>query len=369
MGASLGTDLGATLSRWLGSGDYTVGSNSLVSKASSGVPMMHKTAQSVVVRHREYICDITGSAAFTIAQTLPLNPGLSTTFPWLSSIATQFQEYTFKGVVFHYIPTSGDAVSSTNSSLGSVMIATNYRSTDAAFVNKQQLLNEYFSGDAKPAETFCHPVECDPKENPFNVQYVRTGAVPSGQDQKMYDIGVTYVATQGQQAAFICGELWVSYEVELRKPVLAGAFLPQAAYAVYTLNATINSANPLGSNAPSLVADTFVNGGLSFSPTVITIPAGNAGRFLIDYAIAGASSYALVIGAESNCTTVNMASAGAQAQFPTMTASTYSGALTPNVMIINVTDPTKAATIAFTSSLTGSISGQIRLYEINSSAT
>jgi len=371
MGLSVGTDLGAALSRWLGSGDYMVSSNTLVSKASSGVPMMHKTSQSVVVRHREYICDITGSAAFAIAQTLPLNPGLAVTFPWLSTIATQFQEYTFRGVVFHYIPTSGDAVSSTNSALGSVIASTSYRSTAPAFTNKQQMLNEYFSGDAKPAETFCHPIECDPKENPFNVQYVRTGAVPTGEDQKMYDLGTTYIATQGQQAAFICGELWVSYEVELRKPVLAGAYLPEAAYAIYTMTGTVNSANPLGTTAATKVSDTFLNGGLGLTNNTITIPAGNAGRYLYDYSIEGASAAVIGFGTLVNMTVVNMACGvtPAATQYPNWSSETYTAAQSPMVMIFNITDPTKSASITTTATLTGSIAGQIRLYEINGSAT
>jgi len=361
----MGTDLGASISRWLGSGSYEVSNNSLVSKASSGIPMMHNTSQSVIIRHREYVTDIAGNTGFAIVATLPLNPGLSVTFPWLSTIAQQFQEYTFKGLVFHYVPTSGDAIASTNSALGSVIISTNYRSTDPAYTNKQQMLNEYFSGDAKPSESFCHPIECNPKENPFNVQYVRVGAVPSGQDQKMYDLGQTYVATNAQQTAFTCGELWVTYEVELRKPVLFGTLSYESAYAFYNLNGLMSSSACLGTSAPSLVLDTFVNGGLSITTAAgyVTIPRGNAGKYLVDVGMAGISAINFSILPVLNCTV------GAPSQQPTVSSSVYTGQLMAFINTVTVTDPTNAAVFqCFITSSSGSITGNLRVMEINSNA-
>lgn len=129
-GGSVGSSLGASLSKWLGAGDYSVSQNTIVQKAAQGIPMMHNTGQSVTVRHKEFVCSIAGSTNFTIQRTLTLNPGLAGTFPWLSGIAQNFQEFNIKGAVFHYVPTSGTAVSSTSSALGSVMIQTTYRSND-----------------------------------------------------------------------------------------------------------------------------------------------------------------------------------------------------------------------------------------------
>lgn len=223
-GSTAGHSLGAAVSKWLGAGDYEVSNNSILksSRSSPNIPMMHTTNQTVVVRHREFIAQIKGSQNFSVQATYQLNPGLINTFPWLSGIANNFQEYTIKGMVFHYVPTSGNAVSATNGALGSVMIQTTYRSTDSAPSNKVEMLNEYWACESVPSETFCHPIECDPKENPFNVQYIRTQGVPTGDSQLMYDLGTTYVATSGQQADnFTLGDLWVTYEVELRKPLIS----------------------------------------------------------------------------------------------------------------------------------------------------
>ncbi len=223
-GAAVGSSLGAALSKWLGSGDYSVSSNSIVSgvvKASTGIPAMHRENQSVIVRHKEYIGQLTSSINYAVRYNLPINPGRSETFPWLSGIAENFQEYTVRGMVYHYIPSSGSAIASTNNALGTVMFQTSYRANETAPVSKHELLNEYWAGETVPSETMCHPIECDPKENPFKIQYIRTGGVPTGDSQLLYDLGSTFIAVSGQQANdVVLGDIWVTYEIELRKPML-----------------------------------------------------------------------------------------------------------------------------------------------------
>ncbi len=239
-GSAAGNSRGAAISKWLGYGDYTVGTNSVVSRASTGIPMMHKDGQTVTVRHREFIATIPSSVEFAVQKSFQLNPGNQNTFPWLSTIANSFQEYRFKGVVFHYIPTSGHAISGTSPSLGSVMMQTSYRANDSPPSTKAELLNEYWSGETVPAETLAHPIECNPAENPFNVQYVRRGDLPSGDNQLFYDLGVTHVCTAGQLAAGnVLGDLWVTYEVELKKPIVASNVTSDVnAWAGYSTTAT-----------------------------------------------------------------------------------------------------------------------------------
>lgn len=302
-GAAAGTGLGAAVSKWLGAGDYTVQQNSLV-KAAPDIPMMHRNGQSVTIRHKEYVCDVSSNTGFGVLQSFPLNPGVEITFPWLSTIAANYQEYTFKGVIFHYLPTAGDAVSSTNNALGSVIMSTNYRATDFAPGNKVEMLNEYFSGDARPSETFCHPIECDPRENPYNVQYIRRGAVPAGEDPKTYDLGVTYLATSGMQAAGITvGELWVTYEVELRKPraaALVNLGLPSAAWKASTVSST---AFALVSNLQSGVDVNYLGATLTAasSGVQVTLPAGSVGTYLVSLIGSSTSATSFIAPTVVNC--------------------------------------------------------------------
>lgn len=254
-GAAVGSGLGAALSKWLGSGDYQVSTNSMVSamKASGSIPMMHKNDQTVIVRHKEFIGEIKSSMDYQVRYALELNPGVGATFPWLSNIAKNYQEYRFKGVIFHYVPTSGSAIASTNNALGSIMMQTSYRATDTAPDTKRELLNEYWSTETSPAETTCHPIECNPAENPFNVQYVRQTDVPTGDNLLLYDLGRTFIATSGQQANdVVLGDLWVTYEVELKKPTLYS-------------NVTLSEANSTGFVTPASAA---VKAGTYLDPAV-----------------------------------------------------------------------------------------------------
>jgi hypothetical protein len=211
---------------------------------------------------------------------LNINPGLQETFPWLSRVANNYQQYSIRGMVYQYVPTSGSAVSSTNNALGSVMLQTSYRSTDDAPTSKIELLNEYWSSEAVPNEPFCHPIECDPKENPFQIHYVRGHALPSDENQLMYDVGKTFLCVSGQQADdIVLGDLWVTYEIELKKPIISSDVTVDNAY--YTLYD--NSASPTFANIfPSTAVTTSVgNLPLILQGNEVTIPETIVGKFTL----------------------------------------------------------------------------------------
>jgi hypothetical protein len=256
-----------------------VSKNSLVQRASNNIPMMHNNGQSVTVRHREFVRSINGSKPFTTQASLDINPGLQGTFPWLAGIATRFQEYEFKGLVFHYVPTSGTFNGST-AALGSVMLQTTYRATDTAPQNKAEMMNEYWATEVVPFETACHPLECDPKENPFSIHYIRNTAITSG-EPLMYDLARTFVATQGMSSDDIVGDLWVTYEVELKKPLINSPVTSSPAYL---------GANFAGGTAASFFSGVKTSQGtlpLEFGARTITIPAGTAGYVYLAVTIQG----------------------------------------------------------------------------------
>lgn len=298
-GGGIGSALGASFSRWLGSGDYTVSSNSIIDKLSpsGSVPMMHKDGQTIVVRHKEFLGELHGAQAFTVRNLFALNPGVENTFPWLASIASKFQEYKLRGAVFHYVPTSGTAISSTSAALGSVMFQTSYRATDNPPIHKQEMLNEYWSSEARPCDTFCHPIECDPKENPYNLHYVRSGELPTGVDKLLYDMGTTYVAVSGQQANDqVLGDIWITYEVELKKPVMHDQVNDASkGFAVTIIDdaGSITAATPF-SGTPGYAPYNTMSG-ITFATNVITIPRDLAGAFYIYVNIEAATSFSAVV--------------------------------------------------------------------------
>jgi hypothetical protein len=354
VGSAAGTQLGAIISRWLGFGDYRVKSNSLLRVDSSGsIPMMHNTGQSIIVRHKEYVCDvIAGTGAptgFNISNRFYLNPGLEASFPWLSTIAQQYQEYSWRGVVYHFISTSGEySAAMASTSLGSVMLHTDYRVTAPAPGSKVELLNEYFACDARPTECFIHPIECDPKENPYNVQYVRSGAVPAGEDPKTYDLGVVSVASQGIPVAGTnLGELWVTYEVELRKPQIVGAIGSSTPSAYYSSGAA-GAATFFGLSPTAK----FDNIGLTIIGNVMTFPSGSTGAYLVGiwHSKAGAPyDYPNLAFTLVNCVKAVPWSGGSGHAYLSGAAITNVSAGGPSVMfLITISDPTRSASVTIT---------------------
>ena len=113
-----------------GFGDYNVNSNSLmVPKLGGDPPIVRNTNGGFVVHHREYMADITASTSFNI-KTIPINPGLLGSFPWLSQVADSYEQYEMRGLVYEYKSMSSDAVMSSgaSSALGTVIFATQYNS-------------------------------------------------------------------------------------------------------------------------------------------------------------------------------------------------------------------------------------------------
>jgi len=204
-----------------GHGDYSINSNSVV--GADNIPVFGGNGQgSIRVKHREFIQDIVSSATpgkFDI-QSFAINPGLAETFPWLATLAKNFQQYRIHGLLFEYKTMSADALNSTNTALGTVVMTTLYDAYDKAPTAKQQMENTMFSDSVVPSQSLRHPIECQAFDVPTNIMYLHSGAIPLDRgDKRLYDMGNFYIATVGLQgSSVLIGELWITYDIELIKP-------------------------------------------------------------------------------------------------------------------------------------------------------
>lgn len=184
------------------------------------MPSIRNSDMGVIVRHKEYIGDIGPSQGFK-ASPYDLNPGMDITFPWLSQIAMAFTEYEWRGLCFTFKTSSSDLVTSTNPSLGTVIMGTDYNAIEATFTDKRTMENYEGTVSSKPSLSFIHCIETERKQTPQAKLYTRDGPPPQNADIRLYDIGKFCLATQGMQATdagATIGELWVSYEIEFSKP-------------------------------------------------------------------------------------------------------------------------------------------------------
>jgi hypothetical protein len=312
IGKGIGRWLGTGIGSIFGSGDYTLaGSQPSYNVMMNGaqIPKFSSTRQTNIVCHREYLGDILGTAAFTNT-VYPLNPGIRTTFPWLSTVAANYQEYKFHGLVFEFRSLITDFV--TGGSPGVVVMATNYNADAPTYTTKQQMENSEFAVATKPTTNLMHGVECADNQTILPQRYVRQGNVPTGQDLRLYDTGNFQFATSSNPVQNL-GELWVSYCVEFFKPLQA-TVTAVPGIGEHAVRSGVSNVAPLGSTS------TYQLGGLDVTINSVQIAIANADpniRYKIDVYWTGTSalSYVPPVLNFSGCNVVGFYNGGAGVAF------------------------------------------------------
>lgn len=216
LGARIGRGIGNLISTVSGYGDYKINSNTLL---ANDVPVFSGALSKVNIKHREFIADVQGSVDFRLTA-YPINPGMYNTFPWLSGVAHNFDQYKFNGLLFEFKTTSGNVVSG-NAALGAVVMATDYNAAEPNFPEKRAMEASQYSCSTVPSMSLIHPIECSRAQTVLPLNYVRSATPTVGEDIRLYDLGKFEIATIGQQAGVTTvGELWVTYDIDLFKPVL-----------------------------------------------------------------------------------------------------------------------------------------------------
>lgn len=332
-GGKAGRAVGSFAKGILGFGAYTIKKNVLMGR----LPKVMNIPQGggTVIRFQEYLGDIlTSSVANTFDITaFDINAGLFETFPWLSQIAMNYEQYSFEGLLFEFRSTSADALNSTNTALGSVIMATNYDSSDPNFGSKGEMLNYEFSTSVKPAESCMHMVECAPRQTVLTELYTRSGAVPNGDDQRFYDLGKFQIATAGFQGTSVnVGELHCTYQVRLLKPKLHEALGQSIGWARITNATGVTALAPLGTDGSETESSTNTLAVHFVSSTRAELPSTNVIQtYLVQYRVLGTVAGAIVYPV---ITLTNAAFATEPPQFTSPPAATASISMEHNFTII-----------------------------------
>jgi hypothetical protein len=202
--------------------------NSLVAPLSTNdlVPLMHHDSEGTIrITRREFIgtVDIRTSGS---TQRYIIEPGNAVAFPWLNTLAKNFQQYAFLGLAAEYVPTSGFAVGNDvgNAALGQVAMAYKYNVTEDPGAwpvsDLAGILNMNGSVSGSPAAPSSCYMECDPSMTNQPVKYVKTDETLANYSDQNYDSAILIVRTEGAQDPFPfqCGQLWFTYEIALFNP-------------------------------------------------------------------------------------------------------------------------------------------------------
>lgn len=205
-------------------------------------PQIKATRDTCNIKHRELLSNVQGTIAFNVGQSIPVQPGLSNSFPWLSIMAQGWEEYKFRSIKYCYYTRTG------STTVGSVAIAPDYDAADIAPLTEQAV--SAYAGAVEDAPW--KDIKCTLKASSLSGalgrrHFIRTGDVPANSDIKTYDVANVFVCTVDASAdAIPWGKLWVEYDVDFYIPqipaegnltVLGGKIVGQT---------TITAANPLG---------------------------------------------------------------------------------------------------------------------------
>lgn len=302
VGSALGRRIGNRFKEITGYGDYHVNQNSVMFPSQATmIPSFGE--DEIRVKKREIIGHIDMTTGY-VTNVFRINASDPITFPWLSRIALNYQYYRFNGLVFEFKSTSSVAIaSSTDLALGQVMMATNYDAVEGAngFVDDIQLLGSFFSNQGRSSENIMHAIECARKDQPTEWLYTRNSAPITTTDDRLYDMGVFNIATQGAQSAYEnAGMLYVTYDVSLRASIQNN----QLGLAINTARwgfANMLTGTPFlfsGMTAGSYLGITFENANRLVFPREMS-----SGYYLMVYRMTGtyAAGCSFDIGTTNNC--------------------------------------------------------------------
>jgi len=210
------------------------------SRSQGQAPQIKSSRDMCNIKHREFIGNVVGSEDFLVGKSLSVNPGLATTFPWLSVMAQAWEEYRFKHLKFCYYTRTG------SNTTGSVIMAPDYDASDAAPSNEQIMSSYDECVEDAPWKDNCCALKPQLLSGAIKRHFVRTSALASNQDIKLYDCCNFYIATVDGTDAAAWGKLWVEYDVDFYVPQLPPAGANTLAGGLITAGGTLSGANPLG---------------------------------------------------------------------------------------------------------------------------
>ncbi len=174
-----------------------------------------QTRSGIRVSFRELISEsLAGNTAFSITSQIAVNPGLSASFPWLSVMAQQYEQYKIHSLVYEYVP----YVPTTTQ--GTVVMFMDYSASDPQPSSETQAMN-HPGAICAPVWQGCKFSARVPDMFPTGPRkYVRDCLVAG--DDKLYDAGTFYLCVDNETSTATIGKLFARYDIEFFTPQLTG---------------------------------------------------------------------------------------------------------------------------------------------------
>lgn len=181
------------------------------STPASSVPTWSGQSKALRIHQVERIANVTSNSTTAgnfKADSYQINPANTTTFPWLSGIATLFDKYKFHSLKFFFVNNSPTSIA------GNVTMAVDFDTLDSSPTSGVMMSNlaKFVSFAPWKTEELSIPVN-----RPSNNDWLYTAeTIPDGADAKTYNLGNFLISSEGITTTnYLVGYLCVEYDVEL----------------------------------------------------------------------------------------------------------------------------------------------------------
>lgn len=213
-------------------GDYKVNQVAMAPTAQNKSSAQTR-GNSLRFKECERITTIPGSVAFAVSGSVACNPGLASSFPWLSGHANLFERYRIHRLIYRYKNLKGTA------SNGNILMSFDYDTLDNPPASAVEMTQSTVYVDGAPWRIFELEVPSDKRD-----LFTRSATV-AGADLKTYDMGKLHVAAEGCADTTPHGYLEVEYDVELfMKQSITSGSAPGATTLATVLNGIETTEQP-----------------------------------------------------------------------------------------------------------------------------
>jgi hypothetical protein len=228
----------------------TVAPLNMGTRVNTRDPVIKNTAGGgMSVAHSELVYTVTTGATtdWQLLYSAHLQPASSTSFPWLSRLAVNFDIYKFGFLRYSFVPLRSAA------SDGQLIFSVDYDSRDEAptsIVDMSQMSGTTTSSCWQPGSIGMLPSRMQA------IATGRNGTKPTrtagdGTDRRMTDSGIVYIASDGCAATTVLGHIWVHYVAHLSIPQ-GGVVDATVLSSKLTGGGTMAAGAPFGTDATEL---------------------------------------------------------------------------------------------------------------------
>jgi hypothetical protein len=171
---------------------------------------------SIHLNRTELVCSVdTGAAPAGTWKVIPLSVGITTSFPWLSTIANSFEYFELHALTFHYLPNVAYSFT------GTVAMGIDYDAGDKAPNSLQELGT--WEGTVSGGAYLKQDIHASREHlSLFKNRMVEASSGAVANDPRLNSCGNFYYYGASSSAAFVTGYLYVTYDVTLKAPQLGG---------------------------------------------------------------------------------------------------------------------------------------------------